>query len=42
MNYIVDASVALCWVIRRPLTLDERLPNCLGRQFPFVIPLSTL
>jgi predicted nucleic acid-binding protein len=90
MNYVPDASVALCWVVRRPLsakalrlrddygakilfyravdissqtrsayydclyvalaereecelvTADERLLNSLGRQFPFVIPLSSL
>jgi len=48
MNYILDASVALCWVMRRPLTpktlqlRDDYRLNSLGQQFPFVIPLSSL
>lgn len=49
MKYVLDASVALSWVLAlaeqehcEVVTVDDRFINSVQKRFPFVVHLSTL
>ena len=41
MKYVLDSSVAFKTVVAELVTADAKLVLALGKQFPFIVELST-